>query len=122
MNPTLKNLVLALLLALAAPAAFAGDASGNVEDTRDEGSPKKAIKVVNLNTATVEELCTLPGIGEKKAKAIMALRTKQPFLRVTQLLQVKGFGPKTLTRLKPYLTVGAPLPPPPRPAPLAAHP
>ena len=121
MNPTLKNLVLALLLALAAPAAFAGDASA-VEDTRDEGSPKKTIKVVNLNTATVEELCTLPGIGAKKAKAIMALRTKQPFLRVTQLLQVKGFGPKTLTRLKPYLTVGAPLPPPPRPAPLAAHP
>jgi competence ComEA-like helix-hairpin-helix protein len=120
MNPSLKNLALALLLALAAPAAFAGTASGDVEDAREEGSPKKVIKVVNLNTATEEELCTLPGIGEKKAKAIMALRTKQPFLRVTQLLQVKGFGPKTLTRLKPYLTVGA-LPPtrpvPPGPSP-----
>lgn len=120
MNPTLKNLVLALLLALAAPAAFAGTASGDVEDLADDGSPKKVIKVVNLNTATEEELCTLPGIGAKKAKAIMALRTKQPFLRVTQLLQVKGFGPKTLTRLKPWLTVG--VLPPPRPAPLAAHP
>jgi competence protein ComEA len=120
MNPTLKNLVLALLLTLAAPAAVAGTASGDVEDLADDGSPKKVIKVVNLNTATEEELCTLPGIGAKKAKAIMALRTKQPFLRVTQLLQVKGFGPKTLTRLKPWLTVGAP--PQPRPAPLAAHP
>lgn len=114
MNPTLKNLVLALLLALAAPAAFAGSANGDVEDAREE-APKKVIKVVNLNTATEEELCTLPGIGEKKAKAIMALRTKQPFLRVTQLLQVKGFGPKTLTRLKPYLTVGALAPAKPAP-------
>jgi competence protein ComEA len=68
--------------------------------------------VVNLNVASVEELCTLPGIGRKKAEAIVALRTRRPLTRVTQLLQVKGIGPKTLHRLKPRLSV-APAPPAP---------
>ena len=61
--------------------------------------------VVNVNAATVDELCSLPGIGRKKAEAIIALRTRRPLTRVTQLLQVKGIGPKTLQRLKPRLSV-----------------
>ena len=65
--------------------------------------------VVNVNVATIDELCTLPGIGRKKAEAIVALRTRRPLTRVTQLLQVKGIGPKTLHRLKPMLSV-APVP------------
>lgn len=73
-----------------------------------------AAPVVDLNAASVEELCTLPGIGPKKAEAIISLREKRPFTRVTQLLLVKGIGPKTLTRLKPRLTVG---PVSPRPVP-----
>lgn len=65
--------------------------------------------MVNVNVATIDELCTLPGIGRKKAEAIVALRTRRPLTRVTQLLQVKGIGPKTLHRLKPMLSV-APAP------------
>lgn len=84
--------------------------------------------IVELNRATVEELQSLPGIGLKKAEAIIAQREKRPFTRVTQLLLVKGIGQKTLTRLKPRLTVrpvgsvgpatpaGAPADPKPRPA------
>jgi competence protein ComEA len=66
--------------------------------------------VVNVNVASIEELCTLPGIGRKKAEAIIVLRTRRPLTRVTQLLQVKGIGPKTLHRLKPRLSVAPVVP------------
>jgi competence protein ComEA len=61
--------------------------------------------LVDLNTATVEQLCTLPGIGAKKAAAIQAYRSKRPFTRVTQLLEVKGIGRRTLERLRPLVVV-----------------
>lgn len=60
---------------------------------------------VDLNTATVEELCALPGVGPKKAEAILELRKKRPFTRVTQLLEVRGIGKKTLERLKAYVRI-----------------
>lgn len=60
---------------------------------------------VELNTATVEELCALPGIGPKKAEAIVALRQKQRIVRPTQLLRVKGIGPKILEKLRPHIRI-----------------
>lgn len=76
-----------------------------------------AAPVVNVNVASIEELCTLPGIGRKKAEAIVALRTRRPLTRVTQLLQVKGIGPKTLHRLKPRLSVAPVVPAATKPVP-----
>jgi competence protein ComEA len=67
---------------------------------------------VELNSASADQLCTLPGIGPKKAEAIIAFREKQPFTRVTQLLRVRGIGMRTLERLRPHIYVG----PPARPA------
>ncbi len=65
-----------------------------------------ATEKVNINTATVEELQTLSGIGPKTAKAIVKYREKQPFESVDELIEVKGIGEKTLKKLKPYVTVG----------------
>lgn len=79
---------------------------------------------VDLNMASEQQLEQLPGIGPKKAEAIVELRKKKPFSRLTQLMEVRGIGKKTLERLKPYLRVdGAPTPTPPAPAlePLAAR-
>jgi competence protein ComEA len=85
----------ALALALACGLLVAGAEQG-------EGRP---VDPVDLNLATLEELQRLPGIGPRKAEAIVALRKKRPFTRVTQLLEVKGVGRKTLERLKPWVRV-----------------
>ncbi|MEP6655075.1 MAG: helix-hairpin-helix domain-containing protein, partial [Myxococcales bacterium] len=46
--------------------------------------------VVNLNTAPVEVLGLLPGIGPSKARGIMTYRTRRPFRTVDELVRVKG--------------------------------
>ena len=61
--------------------------------------------VLNLNTATVEQLTLLPGIGPAKAQMIAGLRTSHPFTAVSELGEVKGIGPKLLEKLTPYLAV-----------------
>jgi len=62
-------------------------------------------KIVELNTADIQSLCSLPGIGPKKAKAIIDYRMRRPFTRVTQLVQVKGIGRKTLKKLRNMIKV-----------------
>lgn len=71
-------------------------------------SPGRAAEALDLNRAQLAELQALPGIGPKKAEAIVALRQRRPFTRVTQLLEVRGIGRKTLERLKPLVQVGPP--------------
>lgn len=65
-----------------------------------------AFAAVNINTASQEELNTVKGIGPSKAKAIIDYRSKNgPFKSVDDLKGVKGFGEKTLAKLKGELTV-----------------
>ena len=70
---------------------------------------EKGATQLDINRASVEELCSLPGIGRKKAETIVEYRRKRPFTRLTQLLRVKGIGKKTLKRLKPLLRVDRPI-------------
>ncbi len=62
---------------------------------------------VDINSASVAELASLPGIGESKAKAIVEYRAVDPFKSVDDLKKVKGIGEKTLEALRPDITVGA---------------
>jgi competence protein ComEA len=62
--------------------------------------------LVNVNTATAEELETLPGIGEVTAQAIIDHRTENgPFTSVDQLLDVTGIGDVTLENIRDLVTV-----------------
>ncbi len=61
---------------------------------------------MDLNSASVEDLVLLPGIGPKKAQAIVDWRSRNGrFMSVDDLLKVKGIGPKTLESIRPFVTV-----------------
>ncbi len=87
-------LVLCLGLVLAPAAAVA------------QKSKAASTEKVNLNTATAEQLQTLPGIGPALAKVIIEYRTKTgKFSRIEELINVKGIGEKKFQQIKDRLTV-----------------
>jgi competence protein ComEA len=90
----LRTVAAALLLALALPALAAKKPLGPNER-------------IDLNRAGVAELMRLPGVGERRAQAIVALRSKSPFRRAEDVLNVKGLGPKWFQRVKGNVSVGA---------------
>lgn len=70
------------------------------------GIPSTTVPPVNLNTATAEQLDTLPGVGPVTSQAILAFRTDNgPFTSVEELLEVSGIGDATLADLRPYVYV-----------------
>jgi competence protein ComEA len=63
---------------------------------------------VNINQASVASLSLLPGIGPKRAEAIIKLRQKRPFRRAVQLRRVRGIGRRTLMKMLPYIRLQGP--------------
>ena len=104
----LRRLVAALGVAAAltafAPSAFAQPRTAATQE-EEEGEPEG---VVNIQSATEEQLQLLPGIGPSKAAAIVAHRESHAFRRVEDLMRVRGIGRATFRRLRPMLTVDGP--------------
>jgi len=66
---------------------------------------------VNINTATVAELETLPRVGPKVAQRIVDFRTKNGnFKRVEEIMKVQGIGEKVYENIKDLITVGGETP------------
>ena len=64
---------------------------------------------INLNTATVAQLETLPGIGKSTAERILEYRQKNGgFKKVEDLMNVRGIGEKSFLKMKALITVTAP--------------
>ncbi len=61
---------------------------------------------VNINSATVEQLVEVPGVGESTASRIVEKRKELGgFKSIDDLLEVKGIGAKKLEKMKPFLTL-----------------
>lgn len=61
---------------------------------------------INLNTATVEELISIDGLGESRASAIIEYRDYLGgYTSVEQIKEISGIGDATYAKLAPYLTV-----------------
>lgn len=62
--------------------------------------------LVNINTATKEQLMTLNGIGESRAQAIIAYREEYgPFASIEALMQVSGIKEAAFEKVRDYITV-----------------
>jgi competence ComEA-like helix-hairpin-helix protein len=62
-------------------------------------------QTVDLNQATVQELRQLPGVGAKRAEAILRYRLIHPFRRTSDLMRIKGIGAKMFVRIRPLVRV-----------------
>ena len=70
-------------------------------------APAQAGDTVNINSATIEELQSVKGIGPKTAAAIVAYRDAHgAFANVDDLEGVKGIGDKSLKKIEDELTTG----------------
>jgi competence protein ComEA len=63
------------------------------------------LKRVNINTAPIDELATIPGIGDKMAEAIVLSRSSKPFRSTDEITRVPGIGEKKYERMREYITV-----------------
>jgi competence protein ComEA len=114
MKRTIILLLAACLMFALFPAshrALAANAAGMLGTpkavTGQTGLTQKTGQMLNLNTASAEQLTALPNIGPKTATAIVNKRNELggKFKSVDQLLEVKGIGEKKLEAIKPFLTL-----------------
>ena len=104
----ITRILMAAILGIAVSAAAAS--------AQNKATPKTAATVtatatapVNLNTATVEQLATIPGVGPRMAERIIDYRQKNGgFKKVEDLMNVSGVGEKSFLKMKPLITVTVP--------------
>lgn len=75
------------------------------EESIDNKKEENNYKLVNINTATKEELMSISGIGESKANSIIEYRNKNKFSKIDDILNVSGIGESVFEKIREYITV-----------------
>lgn len=100
-----------MVVALVAVGVLTASTASAAREGRGARAGKTALQPgekIDLNSASEADLMRLPGIGPKRAAAILSLRSKRPFRRVWEIRRVRGIGKKSFKRLLPFITVGKP--------------
>lgn len=73
---------------------------------KKESTESSSSSLININTATVDELCTLPGIGASKANNIINYRMNNGyFITIEDIKKVSGIGEELFNKIKAYICV-----------------
>jgi competence protein ComEA len=103
------RMMTAIVLALGVTTLIAAQEATRPAAARTTSMSAPAGAPINLNTATVAQLETIPGIGKATAERILEYRQKNGgFKKVEDLMNVRGIGEKSFLKMKPLITVVAP--------------
>lgn len=78
---------------------------GEVKNSDTNNIQNDSNKLISLNKGSLDELMTIPGIGEQKAKLIIEYRNSNAFTSIEDIKNVSGIGESLFEKIKDYITV-----------------
>lgn len=75
------------------------------DESNDKSSDITDKKLININSATIDELINIPGIGKSKAEKTINYRTLNKFNTIEDIKKVSGIGDAMFDKIKDYITI-----------------